>query len=512
MNLDQDHVIHLVNGRLREGGVPSKTKKADVDRIVEAALASGPTSHLVIHFHGGLVSAAAGRAIAAKLSSRYAQAGRYPVFFVWESGFLESVRNNLGDIARDPLFRELVKKVSRWVLTQLPAGVGFKGAGGTVDVGRLEGEFDEWFAGKRSSLPEALSGQASQAVLKGGSVVEPSEADLRLKIQMQLGPDAEFQNTLKVVQDSITAESLAHPTPKTDATGRLVSPLSEVAPEQVGDVMDVQQGKGFLSLAKISLFIAGVVVAVIRRLLRGRSHGLYPTIVEEILAGLYVDKIGGVLWGQMKKDTSDAFGDSAICGGSALIEAISAQQAAGKAFNRITLIGHSTGAIYICNLIDYAASRLPSTAFEVVFLAPAVTYSRMATTLQQHAARIARFRMFAMHDDVESADQLVPFAYTRSLLYFVSGLVEFQGVSRTADEPLLGMERFLLEKQTFAPAEFPAIAAVEAFLKSHPKSVAWSKTANGSASGEKTESMRHGDFDDDPVTLDSLAHVLAQGF
>ncbi|HXT51186.1 MAG TPA: hypothetical protein VN811_09100 [Thermoanaerobaculia bacterium] len=511
MDVDRDHIIHLVNGRLREGNPRSSTRRADVERMVGAALAKGAQPHLVVHFHGGLVNEKAGRGVAKKLAPSYVGANRYPLFFVWEAGLLEAIGNNLEDIRRDPIFRQLVKKVTRTVLTQLPAAAGFKGAGTKVDAESLEGEFDEWFAGKRSTLPEALGGKPSDAVLKGGAVAEPSEGDLQARIQGELDVDVELQETLERVNATITPESLANPTPKIDAPGAVVSPLTEISPEQVGEVLDVKQGKGALSLAKVALLIARVAIRVIRRFIDGRAHGLYNTVVEEILAAAYIDKVGGLIWGQIKKDTEDAFADSATSGGAALLDIIAAQQkAAAKSFARITLIGHSTGAIYICNWLDHAAAALPGVKFEVIFLAPAVTHARMAKTLAGNAATIGKFRLFGMHDEVESADRLVSIVYTRSLLYFVSGVVEFDGGKRAVDEPLVGMERYLIDP-TFTAQAFPAVAAVKKFLGGAGFAI-WSKTAAGAAAGSTTLSAKHGDFDDDPQTVASLVHILGNGF
>lgn len=52
-----------------------------------------------------------------------------PLFFVWESGFSEAILNNKDELLQDPAFRELVKKVSEWVLskTTLSGVFGFRG-------------------------------------------------------------------------------------------------------------------------------------------------------------------------------------------------------------------------------------------------------------------------------------------------------------------------------------------------------------------------------------------------
>jgi hypothetical protein len=112
MATDNDHIIHLANGQLSPR---SRTTREDVARMVTEAVNRQPAAGLVIHFHGGLVKETAGRAIAQRLLPVYATAGAYPLFFVWESGLLETVRNNLADISQEKIFREFVKKAAEWV-------------------------------------------------------------------------------------------------------------------------------------------------------------------------------------------------------------------------------------------------------------------------------------------------------------------------------------------------------------------------------------------------------------
>ena len=49
------------------------------------------------------------------------------------------------------------------------------------------------------------------------------------------------------------------------------------------------------------------MIATVRRLWNKRDHGLYTTIVEEVLRAAYFNRVGEVVWRMMKKDTSDAF-------------------------------------------------------------------------------------------------------------------------------------------------------------------------------------------------------------
>ena len=89
--MDKLHYIHSRAGHIGGG---ADTAPGDIDVIVEA-LAQDPRKHLVIHFHGGLVSKKTGLSIADRLLTEdkvYSPTpitGGYTVFFVWESGAWE---------------------------------------------------------------------------------------------------------------------------------------------------------------------------------------------------------------------------------------------------------------------------------------------------------------------------------------------------------------------------------------------------------------------------------------
>lgn len=512
-----NHVINSEGGLLKDAGTGALSSRADVKRIVSLALAKDSKPHLIIHFHGGLVNRNDAYEIAEKLYPTYEGSANYPIFFAWESGFFDAIRNNFKDIANDKLFQQLVKKISRWVLKQLPAGTGLRGDGGRVDTTTLEKEFDEYFQGVRKTLPSAFE-QTIGPALKLRSVQEPKdELTLATEVQLELDSDFTFKGEMEAIHNSISPADVAAPTPKETGIGATVNNRTEISPEQVQEVFDITpNARGIFSLAKSAIFIAKVVWAVIRRYRSGRDHGPYTTIVEEILAAAYVDKIGGLIWNQMKKDTADAFVDPLNSAGSVLLAEISAQQrASGKNFSRITLVGHSTGAIYINNLIASSVSHLPNVKFDVVFLAPAITYSQFSELLSAHASRINKFRRFCMKDSFEKDDVLVPVIYIQSLLYFVSGLLEFTSGSspvRVADTPLVGMERYRKNAGTFTKEDFPEIHAVEEFISQHPNGSVWSVTDGNAIKGMTSESEKHGDFDSDDATKKSLAYIANSGF
>ncbi len=504
----KSHIIHLANGQLDEGNTSSRD---DVTRMIEEMIDAAPQNGLAIHFHGGLVSEKSGREIAARLQPVYEKGGTWPLFFVWESGLLEAVGNNLRDIGQEKLFREFVKKAAEWALKKLPSGVGFKGASGVaVDEIKLREQFDAWFRGERETPPEALEIQpgvddaAISTTLKGVPVDQQS---LEAEIQMSIEADFDFQDAVQEVFNGLYAggESVA----TKGVGGSTVASTSLISPAAADQLFDrspaTTKGFSLIGWFKSARMVARIVMAVVKRLAAGRGHGLYVTTVEEVLRALYVDKLGTLVWDQMKKDTADAFLPGENHGGTALLSELRKRFPEGRNLPRVSLIGHSTGAIYICHFLEAAAEMLPEARFDVIFLAPAVTYDQFDATLANHRDRIANFRSFGMNDDWEIDDRLVPVIYPRSLLYFVSGLLE-----DTVDEPLVGMERFLREDKIFKPQDFPDISRCRAFYADFSDSLVWAPDTEGD--GSRTSSAKHGDFDNDVATLSSLQWLLDNGF
>ena len=506
---DLNHIIHLANGQLSPN---STTSREDVARIMQRATEGHSAAGLVIHFHGGLVSEKSARQIAQRLIPIYSEAGAYPLFLVWEAGLFEAIFNNLHDISQEKIFQEFVKKVAEWVIKKLPSNLGLKGSsGGMVNEIELRQQFDEWFSGKRPAPPDALGLQpgASQATmqttLKGTVLDQPS---LEAEIQLSIEGDFAFQDAVQEVFNGLGAVGMPQPTTK-GAIGTTSSSTSLISPEAADQLFDrspaTTKGFSLFGWIKAAKMVAAIVVAVVKRYSQGRAHGLYVTVVEEVLRSLYLDKVGKVVWDQMKKDTADSFLPGENHGGTALLAELKKFQQAGITLPRITLIGHSTGAVYICCLLEAAAEISLEVKFDVVFLAPAVTYEQFAKTVGVHGNLVGHFRSFAMTDDWEGDDSLVPIIYPHSLLYFISGLLE-----KNVDEPLVGMERYLREKEIFTDTDFPYIAGGRIFYDKFENCLVWAPSTV--KEGCKTSSTKHGDFDNDPATLDSLQWLLKEGF
>jgi hypothetical protein len=143
----------------------------------------------------------------------------------------------------------------------------------------------------------------------------------------------------------------------------------------------------------------------------------------------------------------------------------------------------------------------PDARIDVVFLAPACTFEFMRERLPVFKRRVAKFRMFALKDELERGYWEVPVLYPASLLYMVSGLFE----DPTVDMPIVGMQRYF---SGAAPYDDAAIGEVVAWIG---KRSVWSVADDGLA-GLQSGSLRHGGFDEDVTTRASLEHILANGF
>ena len=77
--------------------------------------------------------------------------------------------------------------------------------------------------------------------------------------------------------------------------------------------------------------------------------------------------------------------------------------------------------------------------------------------------------------------------------------------------PILGMERFLVMKGTYADASFPSIKFVRDWLQQAPGRMVWSKSTD-QPDGFNSESIDHGAFDNDAATLQSLRAIVETAF
>ena len=445
--------------------LPGLSTSADVAEVVQAAVEDNPENGLVIFFHGGLTSESAGIDIVRSLKNAYrGQAKTYPIFFVWKSGLDETLeamlKRKLTLIGNEKYFKVLKERIPRW-----------------------------------SARHISLSTNEEQ------TAQVPGIATLEAELSADIAMDPQFQEALQEVFEA------AYGAGRGLSTNVILLPDSGALNRMFPEGALLSDKRVLWRSPKLIRFLAEIVLNYLERIRYHRTHGLEPTIVEEILCAIYLNAVGADIWEDMKKATERAFEHGAFAG-TVLMEQLGKRADSGRSFNKITLIGHSAGAIYVSNFIRHAAETLPNLEFDVIFLAPAITYDNVSKLLSLNPMRIRNFRMFSMFDHYESNDQLVTGVYVRSLLYFISGVLERD---RLEDKPIFGMQRFLEHVPVFDPTGVPNIDVCRRFLESKLHRTVWS-VMDGEPAGLNSDATTHGGFATEKVTLVSVVFILTHGF
>lgn len=453
------------------------TTPADIDAIFNHLHATNQKK-LAIHFHGGLIDEGAGLDIARKMAPLYSQAGCHPVTFVWETGLVETISRNLQRLHETTLFQKLVTYVIRHVGKRLGGGIGDKGPGQAMGLDEIEQELRRLDAFDRFDL-----GARGGAAGLEEADLPTARDEIEIEVEQELAADVEFSNLVS----SGMAET------------------EHLKPEVRGPVAP-GSARGLLEMATLAKAVATVAFKVLQRYVKGIDHGFYPTVVEETLRELYLADFGMWVWQGMKDAGSEMWLpnppaiDEKSHVGTYFLEKLSAFQQ-----NRhltLDLIGHSAGAIAICEMYKAAAARaLALNVRNLLLLAPACRSDLFLAEIVEKPARFSAFRMFTMSDEWERKDQLVPGVYTRSLLYFISGVLE-----NSADVPIAGLARHQAGEGAY---DTPSLLKIRQWLcEAGKQRLALAKTGPAGA-GLATDAFRHGDFDDDLRTRESLKAILA---
>jgi hypothetical protein len=451
-----------------------RTTAADIDALA-AYLRKEKTKKLAIHFHGGLVSEKSGVAIAEKMVEVYTNAGSLPLTIVWETGLIETFRYNLKQIHQTELFRKILIWVLKKAAGRLGFGIEARGVGVEMTTAQIELELSRDVPFETLAIGEGARGGAGPVSMASLGVVENDVA-------------GELEGEIDPAFLALAAE-----------TGSPAMRAAMGATSSPG-------GRDVVSALKAAWAIAKIVTRVIRRFVQNHDHGFYPTVVEEILRAYYVANLGEWVWGKMKDagedmwKSNDGIAGDARHAGRYLIEALAPVQA--ETGLVIDLIGHSAGAVAICRLFKASsAAGIPIRIRTVALLAPAVRSDLFDAEITQHPERFSRLRIYTMSDAFETKDRMAGPLYTRSLLYFISGVLEAD-----CDVPIVGMARYL---SGAAPYDAPELLDIRRFVHAVPDGLVLSKTAPGAPSGCQSESCSHGDFCDDSVTRTSLTYFLS---
>jgi pimeloyl-ACP methyl ester carboxylesterase len=197
---------------------------------------------------------------------------------------------------------------------------------------------------------------------------------------------------------------------------------------------------------------------------------------------------GRALWREMKQGATSPFDDGA---GTQTVQAfIEAFATDGAVPKRVHIVGHSTGAILLANLLK-ALSGLenPPRIRTCALMAPACTHALFNEIYKPFVRQrdgdefgIDRMRIYNLSDELEKDDTVTP-AYRKSLLYLVSNAFEEE-----LSERILGMQ------------------ASARHLRQLPGGQVFRfEVSTGSGDNRPTTATTHGGFDNDVATMN---HIL----
>lgn len=445
-----------------------KSTPGDVDAIFNY-LSETDIDQLLVYFHGGLVSERNGMTAAGVMKDHFADPSskKHVVSFVWETGPGETVLQNLSELLGEDKFAEIVKFAIKLAAKRLGLQ-DTKGGGEYLNDTTILEE-------KQKTAPFEDLDKAIGA--KGGS---GGLADIEEEVLL-----AELENESSMLIQSEASEELMN--------------AKEDDPTTKG---------GLLGVIKI---VAQIAFAVLKRYIKKTHHDFYPTVIEEAFKKVYLDKLGEWGWGEMKEKAGELFYSNAGLSGDQLHtgtyflhklqQHIEARTLAGKTF-RTELIGHSAGSIAICHLLEQSEAQFPGLRYNnVFFLAPAC---RTDFFLEKGKPALEkgifnRFTLFTMREENEKKDHCIPYLYTHSLLYMISGLFENE-----EDAKIMGLEEQF--KATDRYSGFPELQELHAFLDG--KTVVLSDDITNPDERKRSGALKHGAFDNDEYTLTSILKTI----
>jgi hypothetical protein len=376
------------------------------------------------------------------------------------------------------LFQELVKIVLRRAAKRLGVEAGARGSGKEFTETEIASELLKTVPFENTVIDRA-------DFARGGNVFKPPTSAI------------EVQTTQDLVEEDIREDLTGN-----QAIARLLERPEEVEPLEPavrGQVQSAQAGARGVPLWLLKP-LATTTYRILKRYWDGRQHGFYPTVMEEVLRELYLASAGRWIWSSMKNAARDMFRPNAGLAGLDLHVGLYVIEKLAALGLPVHMVGHSAGSIAICELLAAAArDKIKLRPHNVVFLAPAATSDLFFNELTSRQERFDRFRMITMQNDYEAKDILVPYVYPRSLLYLVSGIME-----EAADAPICGMQKFL---SGAAPYDGSNLIAIRDFLQKNDRLVL-SKTVDAAAIGFRSSALKHGSFNQDASTRESVQAFL----
>lgn len=507
--------IHTRGGRLTSSGT------AALDRVIDA-LTEAPEKKILLHVHGGLVSAESAERTADLFdqplspSNRVSyvpleEAGWIVAHPIWHSGFVETVKEDWARIVKNILIGMGRDIVMRWLRRKVGLSSEKLACPGTVI---LLGDLPDYGNQDVAIAPidEIEARLTPREVALTEEIEEPGPGD-ELYDLLASDPDLEKEAERIVRAIERSAKAPAELQPNDAAAFQLLADLDRELVETIKAQAEISAFAPYDTVAPLWFAFAKAGYRSLKRFRRRRDHGIPCTLVEELSRTVYADLIGSEIWGSMKTHAEDHFArDGAF---TKLFDSI-AEIAAGGHRVRVLVACHSAGSIMACRLVEAAATLPPGVTIDLVFEAPAVRIERFAETLKSSARSMDNIRIFTMDDTHERADALngtiFGRIYPRSLLYLISGALESTRGDRQSDATLLGLQRHLalLDAKWLNQSERDARDVVARILTASPSRVVYSPNANGGGLG--STAREHGGFSVDPATVESVRHIALEGF
>lgn len=472
-NLEKIYYVNVgQDGTFKKSG-DYYTNPSDVDNLFKY-LEDHDIERLLVYFHGGLVNETSGMGAAEVMCANFVDAPSktHAVTFVWETGLWETIVEEFNSKTKDNQFQKALNFVIKLVGKKM--GVGSRGGGETLDNETIEAE-------KLKEYPFAeLSHELENS--RSGNIAfdEEDEEGFLAKLEQE-------SKTMIRTENEMESEEIEVADPDTNTEG----------------------SKGLL--LTMGTLVAKIAFAVLKRYVKETHHDFYPTIVEETFRKFYIDRIGKWGWSEMKEKALEMFTDNEGRSGddlhagtyflTLLQHHYQKRQNTGKKFT-IELLGHSAGSIAICNMLAATSENFKELKYNnVVFLAPACRTDLFISKgiPAKEKGVYKKFKMFTMHEQYEKKDYCVKYLYTYSLLYLVSGLFENE-----TDAKIMGLhEQFKAEGRY---AKFEELQKINAFIAS--SKLALSKDITNADTSMWTDSLRHGDFDNNKATLKSILSTI----
>ncbi|MFH8248822.1 caspase family protein [Microbacterium sp. B2969] len=244
--------------------------------------------------------------------------------------------------------------------------------------------------------------------------------------------------------------------------------------------------------------IATALADAIMRWISGGARGFFDEAKDRIIEKGARLLGGEGVWRDMKLDAAAA--SEAAGGARAFAQRLGKWMKEPGRADAVSVhaVGHSAGSIFHSHLIPAALAAGVPRFQTVSFLAPAVRADTFKAKLLPVKDRIGELTIFTMTDKAELDDNCFH-AYGRSLLYLVRA--SFEPAQGT---PILGLAKCIAEDDE-----------ISGFFAGGKHEVVYSPSKKPVP--DDSEALSHGDFDDDPPTMDSVVQRITglppkQGF